>query len=181
MTGEREADVVRIFDTTLRDGEQSPGASLTSTEKVEIARQLARLGVDIIEAGFPAASPDDREAVATIARQVGTADGPIIAGLARAHKNDIDIAWSAVQHAAKPRVHCFIATSDLHMEHKLGMTRVQVVDQTRAMVARSRELCDDVEFSPEDASRSDPEFLRPRKQSPAKSPHLPFRTSRQSG
>ena len=159
MSTNPQSDVVRIFDTTLRDGEQSPGASLTSTEKVEIAKQLSRLRVDIIEAGFPAASPDDHEAVATIAREVGKEDGPIIAGLARAHRSDIDAAWSAVQHAAKARIHTFLATSDLHMEHKLQMKRQEVIERVREMVAHARSLCADVEFSPEDGSRSDPAFL----------------------
>jgi 2-isopropylmalate synthase len=154
-----KTDYVRIFDTTLRDGEQSPGASLTSGEKIEIARQLARLKVDIIEAGFPAASPDDLEAVRQIAREVGSSDGPIVAGLARANRSDIDTAWEAVKAAAKPRIHTFLATSDLHMEHKLGMTREQVASQIREMVSYAREYCDDVEFSPEDASRSDIDFL----------------------
>ncbi len=152
-------NVIRIFDTTLRDGEQSPGASLTSAEKIDIARQLARLGVDIIEAGFPAASPDDLEGVRRVAHEVGTPDGPIICGLARATKNDIDKAWEAVQDAAKPRIHTFLATSDIHMQHKLRMTREQVVERTREMVSYARSLCPDVEFSPEDACRSDPEFL----------------------
>ena len=152
-------DRVLIFDTTLRDGEQSPGASLTSSEKLEIARQLARLGVDVIEAGFPAASPDDLEAVRRIANEIGTADGPTVAGLARAHPRDIDAAWEAVQSAAKPRIHTFIATSDLHLEHKLRMTRSAVIDRTREMVAYAKAYCEDVEFSPEDAGRSDPAFL----------------------
>ena len=152
-------DRILIFDTTLRDGEQSPGASLTSSEKLEIARQLARLGVDVIEAGFPAASPDDLEAVRRIASEIGTADGPTVAGLARAHPRDIDAAWEAVQSAAKPRIHTFIATSDLHLEHKLRMTRSAVIDRTREMVAYAKAYCDDVEFSPEDAGRSDPAFL----------------------
>ena len=152
-------NTVRIFDTTLRDGEQSPGASLTSSEKIDIARQLARMGVDVIEAGFPAASPDDLEGVRRIAREVGTADGPIICGLARATRGDIDKAWEAVQDAAKPRIHTFLATSDIHMEHKLRMTREQVVARTREMVTYARALCPDVEFSPEDACRSDPDFL----------------------
>lgn len=152
-------DRILIFDTTLRDGEQSPGASLTSSEKLEIARQLARLGVDVIEAGFPAASPDDLEAVRRIACEIGTADGPTVAGLARAHPRDIDAAWEAVQSAAKPRIHTFIATSDLHLEHKLRMTRSAVIDRTREMVAYAKAYCDDVEFSPEDAGRSDPAFL----------------------
>src|SRR5215813_8387263 len=119
-----DGNYVRIFDTTLRDGEQAPGATMTSTEKLEVARALARLGVDVIEAGFPAASPDDLEAVRTIAREVGTVplDGrpskepPIIAGLARATKNDIDRAWEAVKGATRPRIHTFLATSDLHLE-----------------------------------------------------------------
>jgi 2-isopropylmalate synthase len=150
---------VLIFDTTLRDGEQSPGASLTSTEKLEIARQLARLGVDVIEAGFPAASPDDLEAVRRIAGEIGTEEGPIIAGLARAHPRDIDKVWEAVQPAARPRIHTFIATSDLHLEHKLRMSRSEVVDRTRKMVAHARSYCSDIEFSCEDAGRSDPAFL----------------------
>ena len=150
-----QTDRVWIFDTTLRDGEQSPGASLTSAEKIDIARQLARLGVDIIEAGFPAASPDDLEGVRRIAHEVGTPDGPVICGLARATKNDIDKAWEAVQGAAKPRIHTFLATSDIHMEHKLRMTREQVIERVREMVAYARSLCADVEFSPEDACRSD--------------------------
>lgn len=155
---------VRIFDTTLRDGEQSPGASLTSAEKLEIARQLARLGVDIIEAGFPAASPDDLEAVKQIAQDVGNpldpaARAPIIAGLARANKNDIDKAWEAVRYAANPRIHTFLATSDIHLKYKLKMSREEVVDRVREMVGYAKSLCDDVEFSPEDAGRSDPEYL----------------------
>jgi 2-isopropylmalate synthase len=153
------SDYVRIFDTTLRDGEQSPGATLDTQEKVEIARQLARLGVDIIEAGFPAASPGDLEAVAKVAAAVGSADGPIVAGLARATVRDIDACWAAVQRAAKPRIHTFIATSDIHLQHKLRMTREQVLAQTREMVAYARHYCADVEFSPEDGSRSDPDFL----------------------
>ena len=117
---------IRIFDTTLRDGEQSPGASMTSAEKLEVARQLSVLGVDVIEAGFPAASPDDLEGVRRIAQEVGTPEGPIVAGLARCWREDIDKAWQGVREAAKPRIHTFLATSDLHMERKLGMTREQV-------------------------------------------------------
>ena len=159
---------VRIFDTTLRDGEQSPGATLTSAEKVEIARGLTRLGVDVIEAGFPAASPDDLEGVRRIALEVGNpldGDGeqqlqaPVICGLARASKKDIDAAWEAVKHAANPRIHTFLATSPIHMQYKLRMDAEQVVDQVREMVAYAKSYCDDVEFSPEDAGRSDPEFL----------------------
>lgn len=156
-------DRVFIFDTTLRDGEQSPGASLTSAEKLEIARQLARLGVDIIEAGFPAASPDDLKAVQEIAAEVGNAgEGrrvPVIAGLARANKDDIDKCWEAVRGAAHPRIHTFLATSDIHLKYKLKMSREQVIDRVREMVSYARSLCDDVEFSPEDAGRSDPEYL----------------------
>ena len=152
-------DYVRIFDTTLRDGEQSPGATMTSAEKLEVARQLAVLGIDAMEAGFPAASPDDLEGVRRIAREVGGGNGPVIAGLARCWREDIDKAWQGVQDAAKPRIHAFIATSDLHMERKLGMTRDQVLSQVGHMVAHARSLCDDIEFSPEDASRSDRDFM----------------------
>ncbi|MGB8646079.1 MAG: 2-isopropylmalate synthase [Anaerolineae bacterium] len=159
-----DSNSIRIFDTTLRDGEQSPGASLTSAEKLEIARQLARLGVDIIEAGFPAASPDDLEAVKRIAQEVGNPTDthprvPVIAGLARANKPDIDKCWEAVSHAQHPRIHTFLATSDIHLKYKLKMTREEVVERVREMVAYARSLCDDVEFSPEDAGRSDPEYL----------------------
>jgi len=159
---------VRIFDTTLRDGEQSPGATLTSSEKIEIAHGLTRLGVDVIEAGFPAASPDDLEAVRRIAIEVGNPTPgesvlsrpvPIICGLARATKADIDAAWEAVQHAARPRIHTFLATSPIHMRYKLKMDPEEVVNQTRDLVAYAKTLCEDVQFSPEDAGRSDPEFL----------------------
>jgi len=160
------SNYVKIFDTTLRDGEQSPGATMTSAEKLEVARNLARLGVDIIEAGFPAASPDDLEAVRRIADEVGNpAKGeeqirvPIICGLARATKGDIDKAWEAVKGAQRPRIHTFLATSEIHMRHKLNMDREQVVERVSEMVAYARSLCADVEFSPEDAGRSDPEFL----------------------
>jgi 2-isopropylmalate synthase len=154
---------IRIFDTTLRDGEQSPGATMTSVEKLEVARALARLGVDVMEAGFPAASPDDLEAVRRIAIEVGNpTDGsrvPIICGLARATKNDIDKAWEGVRHAAHPRIHTFLATSEIHMTYKLKMTREQVLERVRDMVTYARSLCEDVEYSPEDAGRSDPQFL----------------------
>jgi 2-isopropylmalate synthase len=154
---------VRIFDTTLRDGEQSPGATMTSAEKLELARALAKMGVDVLEAGFPAASPDDLEAVRRIAIEVGNlTDGshvPIICGLARATKNDIDLAWEAVQGAAHPRIHTFLATSDIHLLYKLKTTREEVVRRIAEMVAYARSLCEDVEFSPEDAGRSDPEYL----------------------
>jgi len=157
---------VKIFDTTLRDGEQSPGATMTSAEKLEVAHNLARLGVDIIEAGFPAASPDDLEAVRRIAVEVGNpanaesdARVPIIAGLARANKPDIDKAWEAVQGAKRPRIHTFLATSAIHMKHKLKMDPEDVVQRVSEMVAYAKTFCEDVEFSPEDAGRSDPEFL----------------------
>jgi len=157
------SNTVKIFDTTLRDGEQSPGATMTSAEKLEIARGLARLGVDIIEAGFPAASPDDLEAVRRIALEVGNSGdnsrAPVICGLARTTRNDIDKAWEAVRPAARPRIHIFLATSDIHMQYKLRMTRPQVLERVADMVAYARSLCADVEFSPEDAGRSDPQFL----------------------
>jgi 2-isopropylmalate synthase len=164
MGGTMQSDYVRIFDTTLRDGEQSPGATMTSAEKFEVARALARLGVDVIEAGFPAASPDDLEAVRRIAIEVGnpTSDGapvPVICGLARATRNDIDKAWEAVQPAARPCIHTFLATSEIHMQYKLKMTPEQVIQRVRDMVTHARSLCKNVEFSPEDAGRSDPAFL----------------------
>ncbi len=146
---------VLIFDTTLRDGEQSPGISLNTQEKLEIAQQLARLGVDVIEAGFPITSPGDFEAVQTIAR---TVDGPIIAGLARTHVADIDAAWNAVRDAARPRIHTFISTSDIHIEYQLQSTREDVKGQARAAVAHAKQYVDDVEFSPMDATRADIEY-----------------------
>jgi len=157
-------DYVYIFDTTLRDGEQSPGATLTSNEKLEVARVLSRMGVDIIEAGFPAASPDDLEGVRQIAKEVGNSPGPqgfpsIICGLARASRGDIDKAWEAIQHAACPRIHTFIATSPIHIKNKLNMDPEEVIDRVGEMVHYARSVCEDVEFSPEDAGRSDPEFL----------------------
>jgi 2-isopropylmalate synthase len=154
---------VRLFDTTLRDGEQSPGATMTTAEKLEVARALARLGVDVIEAGFPAASPDDLEAVRRIAQEVGRSQNgervPVICGLSRTVKGDLDKAWEAVQGADKPRIHTFIATSDIHMKYKLKMERPEVLKVVREMVTYAHFLCADIEFSPEDAGRSDPEFL----------------------
>jgi 2-isopropylmalate synthase len=152
-------DRIIIFDTTLRDGEQSPGATLNVEEKLTIAKQLARLGVDVIEAGFPFASPGDFEAVSKIAQQVGTEDGPTICGLARATKHDIESAAKAVSFAAKPRIHTFLATSDIHLEYKLKKTRQDVLQIAPEMVAYAKSFVNDVEFSPEDAGRSDPEFL----------------------
>ena len=147
---------VVIFDTTLRDGEQSPGASMNTAEKMRLAVQLERLGVDIIEAGFPAASPGDFEAVRAIASRVKNSR---IAALARASKDDIDKAWGSVREAAHPVIHTFIATSDIHLEHKLRMTRDQVVKAAVEAVKYARSLTEKVEFSAEDGSRSDPDFL----------------------
>ncbi|SFH04007.1 2-isopropylmalate synthase [Desulfotomaculum arcticum] len=147
---------VYIFDTTLRDGEQSPGVSLNRNEKLEIARQLARLGVDIIEAGFPITSSGDFEAVKTIAREVR---GVTVAGLARTNFADIDRAWEAVKHADQPRIHTFIATSDIHLKHKLRMSGEQVIEAAVAGIKRARGYTSDVEFSAEDASRSELNFL----------------------
>ncbi len=147
---------VFIFDTTLRDGEQSPGISLNVQEKVEIAAQLERLGVDAIEAGFPVASKGDFEAVKAIAQSIRK---PIIVGLARAVKGDIDRAWQALKYAARPRIHTFIATSDIHMEYKLKMTPEEVLVRVKEAVSYAKSLCNDVEFSTEDGSRTRPEFL----------------------
>ena len=149
-------DQVIIFDTTLRDGEQSPGASMNVAEKLRLATQLEKLGVDVIEAGFPAASPGDFEAVQAVSAKIKSAQ---VAGLARAAKGDIEKAWGAVQKAAHPRIHTFIATSDIHLEHKLKMTRDQVVQTTIEAVRYAKSLTDDVEFSAEDASRSDRDYL----------------------
>jgi 2-isopropylmalate synthase len=148
-------DRVLIFDTTLRDGEQSPGISLNTTEKLEIAHQLARLGVDVIEAGFPIASPGDFEAVQAIAREVY---GPIVAGLARANPADVERAWEAVRDAERPRIHTFVSTSDIHIVHQLQATREDVKGLARASVAQAKGYCDDVEFSPMDATRADLDF-----------------------
>src|SRR5690242_7347904 len=152
MPDETDPNRVLIFDTTLRDGEQSPGISLNTSEKLEIAQQLARLSVDVIEAGFPITSPGDFEAVQTISR---TVEGPVIAGLARTHVADIDAAFNAVKDAPRPRIHTFISTSDIHIQHQLQSTREDVKGLARASVAQARALCDDVEFSPMDATRAD--------------------------
>jgi 2-isopropylmalate synthase len=148
---------ILIFDTTLRDGEQSPGYSMNTKEKLEMARQLARLGVDIIEAGFPIASDDDFEAVKSIAQHLK--GGPIIAGLARAKDIDIDRAWEAVKAASRPRIHTFIATSEIHIKYKLKSTQEEVLEATVAAVKRAKGYTDDVEFSAEDAHRTDQDFL----------------------
>jgi 2-isopropylmalate synthase len=149
-------DRVIIFDTTLRDGEQSPGIALDVAEKLEIAEQLARLGVDVIEAGFPIASQGDFEAVRAVAEAVR---GPVICGLSRTARKDIDRCWEAIEPAERRRIHVFIATSETHMKHKLRMTPAQVLAEAAAAVAHARQYTDDVEFSPEDASRSDFDFM----------------------
>jgi 2-isopropylmalate synthase len=155
MTKPDDPNRVLIFDTTLRDGEQSPGISLNTQEKLEIAQQLARLGVDVIEAGFPITSPGDFEAVQTIAR---TVEGPVIAGLARTHVGDIDAAYNAVKDAARPRIHTFVSTSDIHIKYQLQSTREDVKGQARAAVAHAKQYLDDVEFSPMDATRADLDY-----------------------
>ena len=153
---ETDARRIRIFDTTLRDGEQSPGASMNQVEKVEVARALAALGGDIIEAGFPIASPGDFEAVRAIAAEV---TGATVCGLARCNDRDIDRAWEALQYAQSPRIHVFLATSAIHREHKLKMSRAEVIERAVASVRRARAVCADVEFSPEDAARTEVDFL----------------------
>ncbi|HUG36961.1 MAG TPA: 2-isopropylmalate synthase [Candidatus Limnocylindrales bacterium] len=153
-------DRVIIFDTTLRDGEQSPGFSMNMPEKVEIARQLARLNVDVIEAGFPISSEEDFEATREVARQVGTLEGaPIICGLSRVGLMDIDRCWEAVKHARRPRIHTFVATSDIHLKYKLRKSRAEVLKASVEAVRHARSYCEDVEFSPEDASRSDFDYM----------------------
>jgi len=145
-----------IFDTTLRDGEQSPGCSMNLDEKLVIARQLDALGVDVIEAGFPISSQGDFAGVQKVAAEVRR---PVVAALARAKKEDIQCAWDAVKVASKPRIHLFLASSDIHLHHKLKITREQALQQTKEAVAFARSLCADIEFSPEDATRTDPQFL----------------------
>jgi 2-isopropylmalate synthase len=147
---------IKIFDTTLRDGEQSPGCTMNQQEKLRLAVQLDRLGVDVIEAGFPIASDGDFESVKAIAIAVRR---PIIAALARACQPDIERAWEALKHAAQPRIHIVLATSDIHLKYKLRITRDQCVEQARKSVRFAKSLCDDVEFSSEDATRTDPDFL----------------------
>jgi len=154
MTVERAR--ITVFDTTLRDGEQSPGCSMNQPEKLRLAHQLDRLGVDVIEAGFPVASDGDFESVKAIAAAVRR---PIIAGLARACRPDIERAWEALKDAGRPRIHVFLATSDIHLQYKLRITRDQCLAQARDAVRFAKSLCDDVEFSPEDATRTDPDFL----------------------
>ncbi len=147
---------VRIFDTTLRDGEQSPGCSMNLAEKRRLAHQLERLGVDIIEAGFPISSDGDFESVQAVAQEVRK---PAIAALARCCDADIGRAWQAVKSAARPRIHTFLATSDIHLQHKLRISRRECLERARDSVRLAKRLCEDVEFSPEDATRSDVGFL----------------------
>jgi 2-isopropylmalate synthase len=149
-------EIIKIFDTTLRDGEQAPGCSMNLQEKLSLARQLERLGVDVIEAGFPIASPGDFEAVAAIAREL---ERTAVCGLARTGPEDVERAAAALEHARRPRIHTFIATSDIHLEHKLRMSREQVLAEVDRAVRQARGYVDDVEFSAEDATRSDPDFL----------------------
>lgn len=148
--------VIRIFDTTLRDGEQSPGATMTTAEKIQVADQLVRLNVDIIEAGFPAASPGDLAAVKEIA---GRVKGVAVAGLARAAVSDIDAAWEALSEAENPVIHVFLATSDIHLKYKFNIDREEALQRVKKMVAYARNLCPTIEFSAEDATRSDWDFL----------------------
>lgn len=159
MKTQPSTDRIIIFDTTLRDGEQCPGATLNVDEKLAIARQLARLGVDIIEAGFAYASPGDFEAVQKIAQAVGTEDGPVICSLARAIRADISAAAEALKPAAKGRIHTFISTSDIHLEYQLRKSRAEVLAIAEEMVGYAKSFVTDVEFSPMDAARSDPEYL----------------------
>jgi len=153
---ESSARKIVIFDTTLRDGEQSPGCSMNLSEKMEVAQALVDLGVDVIEAGFPIASPGDFEAVSEIAKVVR---GPAVCGLARCRTEDIDRAWEAVKHAENPRIHVFLATSAIHREHKLKMDKSQIIQRAVAGVARAVGYCSNVEFSPEDAARTEEDFL----------------------
>jgi 2-isopropylmalate synthase len=151
---------VIIFDTTLRDGEQAPGFSMNALEKLEMARQLARMNVDVIEAGFPISSDEDFEATREVAKQVGSADGsPIICGLSRVGLMDIDRCWEAVKYAKRPRIHTFVATSDIHLKYKLRKSRAEVLKAAVEAVKHARAYCEDVEFSPEDASRSDFDYM----------------------
>src|SRR5437016_7087821 len=149
--GPMDGSHITVFDTTLRDGEQAPGCSMNIADKLRMARQLDRLGVDVIEAGFPIASDDEFKAVRRIAAEVRR---PVIAALARAHKLDVERAWVALQPARRPRIHTFLATSDLHLQYKLKITRAQALDQVYEAVSHARAFCSDVEFSAEDATRS---------------------------
>ncbi len=151
---------ILFFDTTLRDGEQSPGCTMHADEKLRMAHQIAALGVDILEAGFAIASEGDAESIRTIAREVGSSpNAPIIASLARCKREDIDAAARSIEPASRGRIHTFLSTSDLHLAAKLKITREQAIDQIAESVAQARAYCDDVEFSPEDATRTDRDFL----------------------
>ena len=160
-TSTQDDDVrrVRVFDTTLRDGEQAPGCTMTLAEKLQVAHQLARLGVDVIEAGYPAASPGDAESVRAVAEEVGVANGPTICGLARATEHDVRTCAGSVAPAARNRIHIFLATSDIHLQHKLRCSRDEVIERGRMAVTLAKGLVHEVEFSPEDAARTDPEYL----------------------
>jgi len=149
-------DRVVIFDTTLRDGEQAAGGTMNIQEKLEIARQLEKLGVDVIEAGFPISSPGDFDAVRLVAKEVRT---PVMCALARAHPDDIDRAWEAVKEAERPRLHVFLSASDIHLLYQLKKSREEILEMSRSMVARAKKYTDDIEFSPMDASRTEPEYL----------------------
>ena len=155
MTKENK-NYIKIFDTTLRDGEQAPGFSMTISEKLQLAKQLEKLGVDVIEAGFPAASPDDFKSVELIAKSLKKTE---VCGLARAIESDIKTTWEAIKFAKKPRIHTFIGTSPLHMEFKLKKTKTQILEMTKNAVELAKSLCDRVDFSPEDAGRSEKKFL----------------------
>ncbi|HEV7990571.1 MAG TPA: 2-isopropylmalate synthase [Gemmatimonadaceae bacterium] len=150
---------IRIFDTTMRDGEQAPGCTMTRAEKLELGHQLANMGVDVVEAGYPAASPGDADAVRAVAEEVGGGSGPVICGLARATENDVLACAASVVPATRNRIHIFLATSDIHLKHKLRCSRDEVVKRGRESVSLAKSLVQEVEFSPEDAARTDPEYL----------------------
>ncbi len=156
-TDDASQDRLYFFDTTLRDGEQSPGCSMRHDEKLQMARQLSDLGVDLLEAGFPISSAGDFAAVVAISREI--TDGPVIAGLARCREEDINTVARALESAKRKRIHVFLASSDIHLEYKLKMSRQQAIDQTGKSVAHARQHADDIEFSAEDATRSDLDFL----------------------
>ena len=156
MSEKSSENKIRIFDTTLRDGEQAPGCSMTLNEKLRVAKSLADLNVDIIEAGFPAASPGDFQSVKAIAEQNL---GPTICGLARCNETDIEKAYAAVKGAENHRIHVFVATSAIHREHKLKMAKSEIIKTAVKSIKMAKELCEDIEFSPEDASRTELTYL----------------------
>src|SRR5271156_2329168 len=153
---EKNMDTIHIFDTALRDGEQSPGFSMNRDEKLRLARQIEELGVDVLEAGFPIASPGDLEATRAVAAEIKSCR---VAALARAVQGDVEAALRGLEPAAKPRLHLFLATSDLHLKYKLRSTREQVLDQITTMIRYGRQHCEDIEFSAEDGSRTDFDYL----------------------